>query len=177
MPFLNTDREPLRLVKVEQTCLPLQFRRNSYAAGTQIPLLHWESAKIRSRSDFAFPTIYFGIKSIETEKAKNNLWPEILLTSLVVVEKWLPLHFSARNRSDCFNFSWPLWQVARAVTSVEFVSKDYRQNCIKCARFALNLKENNRKVQLNRSSVNISVKCQMVIVFCWCQDRLCCIQN
>ena len=76
MLFLSADGEPSRLVKVEQTCVPLRFRCNSYAVGTQIPLLRWESQKFWSRSDFAFPTIYFGIKNliaIKTIKGQTTI--------------------------------------------------------------------------------------------------------
>ena len=79
----------------------------------------------------------------------------VFLLRVTKSQNYLEVYFSICNRREVFDFSWPLWQVARVVTSVEFVSKEYRQNYIKCARFALNLKENNRKVQLNQSSMNL----------------------
>jgi hypothetical protein len=69
--------------------------------------------------------------------------------------------------TQSFNFFRPPRPATRALTSTEFVSKDYRQNCIKCEWYALNLKENNCKLQLKRSSVQSFCKMVIEAIFCW----------
>ena len=72
----------------------------------------------------------------------------VMLRKMATVQAFL-----SKRLTKSFDFSWLLQPVARALTSTEFLSKDYRQNCIKCESYALNLKENNCKLQLKRSSV------------------------
>ena len=80
-----------------------------------------------------------------------------MLTKMVTVQA-----FFRERLTQSFDFSRPPQPLTQALTSTEFVSKDYRQNYIKCEWYALNLKENNCKLQLKLSSVQSF--CKMVTV-------------